>query len=84
MRKMCGNIFEDRKRRNVQLNLNVHRRFSQIFRLYDDIYIGIYAESFKSIGMLAYRVSFCCCQSKVCSDTFVKKIHRVSYNMGAC
>ena len=38
MRKMCGNIFEDR---NVQLNSNVHRRFSQIFRLYDDIYIGI-------------------------------------------
>ena len=39
MRKVCGNIFEDR---NVQLNLNVHRTFSQIFWLYDDIYIGIY------------------------------------------
>ena len=43
MRKVCGNIFEDC---NVQLYLNVHQRFSQIFRLYD-IYIGIYAESFK-------------------------------------
>ena len=40
MRKVCGNIFEDRKRCNVQLNLNVHLRFSQIFQLYD-IYIGI-------------------------------------------
>ena len=39
MRKVCGNIYEDR---NVQLYLNVHQRFSQIFRLYDDIYIGIY------------------------------------------
>ena len=38
MRKVCGNIFEDR---NVQLYLNVHQRFSQIFQLYD-IYIGIY------------------------------------------
>ncbi len=37
MRKVCGHIFEDR---NVQLYLNIHRRFSQIFRLYDDIYIG--------------------------------------------
>ena len=41
MRKVCGNIFEDRKKRNVQLNLNVHQRFSQIFWLYDEIYIGI-------------------------------------------
>ena len=49
MRKVRGNIFEDRKRHNVQLDLNIHRRFSQIFRLYDDIYIGIYAESFKNI-----------------------------------
>ena len=40
MQKVCGNIFEDRKRRN-------------------DSYIGIHAKSFKSIGMLAYRVSFC-------------------------
>jgi len=39
MQKLCGNIFEDR---NIQLNLNVHHRFSQIFQLYDDIYIGIY------------------------------------------
>ena len=37
MRKVCSKFFEDR---NVQLNLNVHWRFSQIFRLYD-IYIGI-------------------------------------------
>ena len=41
MRKVCGNIFEDRKKRNVQLNLNVHQRFSQILRLYDYIYIGV-------------------------------------------
>ena len=41
MWKMCGNISEDWKRHNVQLNLNVHWRFSQIFRLYDNIYIGI-------------------------------------------
>ena len=49
MRKVCGNIFEDRKRCNVQPNLNVHQRFSKILRLYDDVYIGIslYAESFK-------------------------------------
>ena len=40
MRKVCGNIFEDCKRHNVQLNLNVHQRFSQILRLYDDIYTG--------------------------------------------
>ena len=40
MCERCGNIFEDRKRRNIQLILNVHWRFSQIFRLYDDIYIG--------------------------------------------
>ena len=38
MRKVCGNIFEDRKRQNVQLNLNDHQRFSQIFRLYDDLF----------------------------------------------
>ena len=62
MQKVCGNIFEDRIRRNVQPNLNVHQRFSQIFWLYDHIYIGIYAESFKSIRLLAYtlyRTSFC-------------------------
>ena len=58
MRKVCGNIFEDRKRHNVQSNLNVHQRFSHMLWLYDDIYIGIYAKSFKSIGMLAYRASF--------------------------
>ena len=60
MQKVCGNIFEDRKRRNIQLNLNVHQRCSQILGLYDDIYIGIlFTKSFKSIGMLAYRASFC-------------------------
>ena len=41
MRTVCGSIFEDRKRHNVQHNLNVHQRFSQILQLYDDIYIGI-------------------------------------------
>ena len=41
MWERCGNIFEDRKKCNVQLNLNVDGRFSQIFELYDDIYIGI-------------------------------------------
>ena len=70
-RKVCGNIFEDR---NVQLYLNVHRRFGGDFVKssgYTMIFILVYAESFKSIGMLAYRVSFCCCRSKVCSDAFV-------------
>ena len=38
MQKVCGNISEDHKRHNIQLNLNVHLRFSQIFQLYDDIY----------------------------------------------
>ena len=40
MRKVCGNIFEDR---NIQLkrSLQIWQRFSQIFQLYDDIYIGI-------------------------------------------
>ena len=40
MQKVCGHIFEDCERRNVQLNLNIHQRFSQIFQLYTDIYIG--------------------------------------------
>ena len=35
------------------------------------IFILVYAESFKSISVLAYRVSFCCCRSKLCSDAFV-------------
>ena len=39
---------------------------------YTMIFILVYAESFKSIGMLAYRMSFCCCRSKVCSDAFRK------------
>ena len=69
--KVCGNIFEDR---NVQLYLNIHCRFGGDFVKssgYMMTFILVYAESFKSIGMLASRVSFCCCQSKVCSDAFV-------------
>ena len=56
---MCGNIFEDR---NVQLNLNVHRRFGGDLvksSSYMMIFILVYAESFKSIRMSTYRVSFC-------------------------
>ena len=71
MRKVCVNIFEDR---NVQLYLNVHRRFGGDLvksSSYMMILILVYAESFKSIGMLAYSVSFCCCRSKVCSDAFI-------------
>ena len=51
MQKACGNIFEDR-------NLKVHQRFSQSYG-YTMIFISVYAESFESIGMLAYRASFC-------------------------
>ena len=58
MRKVCGNIFEDHKTLRVQHTLNIHWRFSKILPLYN-IYTGIYAKSFKSIGMLAYRASFC-------------------------
>ena len=61
MRKLCGNIFEDH---NVQFDLNVHRRFGGDlvkFSGYTMIFILVYAESVKSIRMLAYRVSFCCC-----------------------
>ena len=71
MRKVCGNIFEDR---NVQLDLNVHRRFGGDLvksSSYTMILILVHAESFKSIGMLAWGASFCCCGSKVCSDAFV-------------
>ena len=53
MRKVCGNIFEDH---NVQLYLNVHRRFGgDLVKSsgYMMILILVYAESFKSIGMLA-------------------------------
>ncbi len=53
MRKVCGNIFEDR---NVQLYLNVHHRFGgDLVKSsgYTMILILVYAESFKSIGMLA-------------------------------
>ena len=72
MWKVCGNIFEDR---NVQLYLNVHRRFGGdlVKSSGYTIFIFVYAKSFKSIRMLAYRVSFCCCQSKVGSDAFIKK-----------
>ena len=58
-RKVCGNIFEDR---NVQLYLNVHRRFGgDLVKSsgYTMILILVYAEPFKNIGMLAYRASFC-------------------------
>ena len=87
MQKVCGNIFEDR---NVELYVNVHRRFDgDLVKSsgYTMIFILVYAESFKSIGMLAYRVSFCCCQSKVCSDAFVNLFSLSflqSYNMGVC
>ena len=53
MRKVCGNIFEDC---NVQIYLNVHRRFGRDLAKssgYMMIPILVYAESFKSIGMLA-------------------------------
>ena len=53
MRKVCGNIFEDR---NIQLYLNVHRRFGgDLVKSsgYTMILILVYAESFKSIRMLA-------------------------------
>ena len=53
MRKVCGNIFEDG---NVQLYLNIHRRFGgdlvKSFG-YSMILILVYAKSFKSIAMLA-------------------------------
>ena len=55
MRKVCGNIFEDR---NVQLYLNVHRRFGgDLVKSsgYTMIFILVYTKSFKSIRMLAYR-----------------------------
>ena len=59
MRKVCGNIFEDR---NVQLYLNVHHGFGgDLVKSsgYTMTLILVYAESFKSIGILAYRASFC-------------------------
>ena len=71
MRKVCGNISVDR---NIQLYLNIHRRFGgDLVKSsgYAMIFILVYAKSFKSIGMLAYRVSFSCCRSKVCSDAFI-------------
>ena len=69
-RKVYGNIFEDR---NIQLYLNVHHRFGGDLvksSSYTMIFILVYAEYFKSIRMLAYKVGFCCCRSKVCSDAF--------------
>ena len=71
MRKVCDNIFEDG---NIELYLNVHRRFGgDLVKSsgYTVIFILVYAKSFKSIRMLAYRVSFCCCRSKVYSDAFI-------------
>ena len=64
MRNVCGNIFEDHKRHNVQHNLNVHHRFGgDLVKSsgYTMILILVYAESFKNIGMLATacRASFC-------------------------
>ena len=53
MRKVCDNIFEDR---NIQLYLNVHRRFGgDLVKSsgYTVIFILVYAKSFKSIRMLA-------------------------------
>ena len=53
MRKVCGNFFEDH---NVQLYLNVHRRFGgDLVKSsgYTMMLILVDAESFKSIGMLA-------------------------------
>ena len=53
MRKVCGNIFDDH---NIQLFLNVHRRFGRdLVRSsgYTMILILVYAEHFQSIGMLA-------------------------------
>ena len=64
-------IFEDCKRHNVQLNLNVHQRFSQIFRLYDDIYIGICWIFWKYWNVSIQSKILLCCRSKVCSDAFI-------------
>ena len=53
MRMVCGHIFEDR---NIQLYLNVHLRFGgDLVKSsgYTMIFILVYAEPFKSIGMLA-------------------------------
>ena len=53
MWKVCGNIFEDH---NVQLYLNILHRFGgDLVKSsgYTMILIVVYAESFKSIGMLA-------------------------------
>ena len=81
MRKVCGNISEDC---NFQFYSNVHCRFGGDLVKSSGYMIFIlgYAKSLESIGMLAYRmsfyccqskyrVSFCCCQSKVCSDAFI-------------
>ena len=56
MRKVCGNIFEDR---NVQLYLNVHRRFDGdlVKSSGYTIFVVVYAESFKSIGMFYSTLS---------------------------
>ena len=46
MQKVCGNSFEDRKRHNVQHNLNVDWRYGRILGY---MMILVYAEYFKSI-----------------------------------
>ena len=56
MRKVCGNIFEGC---NVRQKINVKHIYLVETYGYMMIFILVYAESFKSIGMLAYRVSFC-------------------------
>ena len=41
MQNVCGNIFEDCKRRNVQHKFYVQHIFSQILQLFSDTFIGI-------------------------------------------
>ena len=55
MRKVCGNIFEDRKRCNVQQMFIRDLVKTSSYT----IFILVYAKSFKSMGMLAYRARFC-------------------------
>ena len=56
MQKMCENISEGC---NVQQKLNVKHIYLVKMYGYTMIFILVYAESFKSIGMLAYRANFC-------------------------
>ena len=66
MRKVCGYIFEDHK-------LNVYQIFSQILRLYDDIYVGIYMPNLlKVYWNVSIQCKFLLCScSEVCSDAFI-------------